>query len=555
MPNPATGRTAAAMRASVSRVRKPSPSRDDRRGRRLDVRRRHDRRRSAVARPPRLGERPRPARSVGEAAVRSAAGRRRRAGPPVASRRRRSPSSASVVSAALARPDQPVADAAHGQQVDGLVGVDLDLLAQPPHRHPDVARVGVLGVGPAAGEQRLGRDGLAEVRGQRVEEPRLGRRERHRLAADDRLAPVELEREVRAEVQALARHPVAEPAQHPRDPRPQLRVVVGLGDVVLGDLVEEVGLGVRRVDRRQDDDRQVGAGLDLARERQPVHARHQHVDDQEVRPGLRQAAQRLVAVARGRDLVAVDPELVGEDDEQVGVVVNDQDPRRRDAVRSGAAVHGRRIAARIGVPSGRRAAGAAGRGGRGSVRASSARSAEGARAHVVRAAARSASVAGRASSSSRPNRRQSSARPFARRAATSTLAARRSRAAGASRTRPGRRARRGAAMPRGRRVDQRQRAAQQRAPGQLDRRRRSATPASSGGERLGRGHDEQRVGQAARAAGRAARRDASAMASALASTPMTSRVGSAAAVGQHERPSPVPRSITTPAVPARRVAS
>ena len=72
--------------------------------------------------------------------------------------------------------------------------------------------------------------------------------------------------EVRAEVQALARHPLADPPQHPLDPRAQLRVVVRLGDVVLGELVEQVGLVVAGVDRRQDDDRQVGAGLDLARE-------------------------------------------------------------------------------------------------------------------------------------------------------------------------------------------------------------------------------------------------------------------------------------------------
>ena len=152
------------------------------------------------------------------------------------------------------------------------------------------------------------------------------------------------------DLEPLARHPIAEPAQHPRDARPQLGVVVGLGDVVLGDLVEQVGLRVRGVDRRQHDDRQVGARLDLARERQAVHARHQHVDDQEVGPGLRQAPQRLVAVARGRHLVAVHAELVGEDDEQVGVVVHDQDPRRGLAVRSGAAVHGRRISARIRRP-------------------------------------------------------------------------------------------------------------------------------------------------------------------------------------------------------------
>ena len=70
---------------------------------------------------------------------------------------------------------EPVADAAHGLEVDRPVRVELDLLAQAAHRDPDVGRVGVLGLGPAAGEQRLGRDGLAEVRGQGVEQARLGR--------------------------------------------------------------------------------------------------------------------------------------------------------------------------------------------------------------------------------------------------------------------------------------------------------------------------------------------------------------------------------------------
>ena len=171
------------------------------------------------------------------------------------------------------------------------------------------------------------------------------------LAADDRLAAVELERQVGPEVQPLARHPVAEPPEHARIARPQLRVVVRLGDVVLGDLVEQVGLGVRGVDRRQHDDRQVRPRLDLARERQPVHARHQHVDDQEVRPGLAEAAQRLLAVARRLDLVAVRAQLVREDHEQVRVVVDDQDARRRDAVRAGSTEHGRRIPPRVGPPS------------------------------------------------------------------------------------------------------------------------------------------------------------------------------------------------------------
>ena len=168
-----------------------------------------------------------------------------------------------------------------------------------------------------------------------------------RLAADDRPAPVELEHQVRPEVEALARDAIADPPKDPLDARPQLRVVVGLGDVVLGELVEEVGLVVAGVDRRQDDDRQVGTCLDLARERQPVHPRHQQVDDQEVGPGAVEAAERLFAVARGRDVEAVEAELLGERDEQIAIVVDEQDPwdRRAVAPRGQAAGHGPSIGA------------------------------------------------------------------------------------------------------------------------------------------------------------------------------------------------------------------
>ena len=58
-------------------------------------------------------------------------------------------------------------------------------------------------------------------------------------------------------------------------------------------------------------------------------------------------AQGLLAVAGGLDLVAVGAELLREEDEQVRVVVDDQDPRRRDAaVRALSTEHARRITAR-----------------------------------------------------------------------------------------------------------------------------------------------------------------------------------------------------------------
>jgi hypothetical protein len=68
------------------------------------------------------------------------------------------------------------------------------------------------------------------------------------------------------------------------DSSPQLRVVVGLGDVVLGDLVEQPRLAVGSVDGGQDDDRQIGALLDLAGESEAVDAGHHQVQDDQIGP-------------------------------------------------------------------------------------------------------------------------------------------------------------------------------------------------------------------------------------------------------------------------------
>ena len=225
------------------------------------------------------------------------------------------------------RCDQPVADAANGEQVGRPVRVGLELRPEPAHGDPHVRRVGRLGLRPAPGEEGLGRDHLAEVRGQGVEQPRFGRGEGDDLAAHERLPPMELEDEPRAQDQAAPGHLVADPPQDPVDPGPQLGVVVRLRDVVLGDLVEDLGLAVAGVDRAQDDDRQVRPALDLAGQGEAVEAGHHHVDDQEVRPAALEPAERLDAVTGGRDLEAVGPELLGQDHQQVRVVVDDEDPR------------------------------------------------------------------------------------------------------------------------------------------------------------------------------------------------------------------------------------
>ena len=60
-----------------------------------------------------------------------------------------------------------------------------------------------------------------------------------------------------------------------------------------------------------------------------------------------EASERLLAVARGRDVEAVEPELLGERDEEITIVVNEQDPwdRRAVAPRGQAAGHGPSIGA------------------------------------------------------------------------------------------------------------------------------------------------------------------------------------------------------------------
>ncbi len=143
------------------------------------------------------------------------------------------------------------------------------------------------------------------------------------------------------EDETLARDPIAEASQDPVDPGSELGIVVGLGDVVLGDLLEQVGLGIAGVDRREDDDREVGPALDLTRERQAVHARHHHVDDEQVGPGDLQPPEGLDAVSRRGHLEAIGPELVRERDEQIGIVVDDQDARPRRAIGTAGSAHHR----------------------------------------------------------------------------------------------------------------------------------------------------------------------------------------------------------------------
>ena len=126
---------------------------------------------------------------------------------------------------------------------------------------------------------------------------------------------MEIQRQVRPQDQRSARNSIAQPQENPLDSGAQFRVVVRLGNVVFGDLVQEPGLAVRRVDRRKDDDRQVYLGLDLAGEGEAVDPRHRQVQQDQVRPPAFESAQRFEPVASRGDLVSIVAQLFREDDQ------------------------------------------------------------------------------------------------------------------------------------------------------------------------------------------------------------------------------------------------
>jgi hypothetical protein len=63
---------------------------------------------------------------------------------------------------------------------------------------------------------------------------------------------MEVEGEVRSEHQRLAWDSVAQPAQNALDSSSKFWVVIRLGDVILGDLVQQVSLAVGRIERGPD---------------------------------------------------------------------------------------------------------------------------------------------------------------------------------------------------------------------------------------------------------------------------------------------------------------
>jgi hypothetical protein len=88
--------------------------------------------------------------------------------------------------------------------------------------------------------------------------------------------------------------------------------------------------------RGERHDRRGGrGGADLARRARPAAARHVDVDERDVGPVLGGQRDRLVRVGRRAQDVEAERELRREHGAHVGVVVGDQDARRRAGGRVG----------------------------------------------------------------------------------------------------------------------------------------------------------------------------------------------------------------------------
>ena len=117
------------------------------------------------------------------------------------------------------------------------------------------------------------------------------------------------------------------PQDHPQ-PGHHLFEAERLGDVVVAAEGEAGDLVLQRVAGGQEQRGRVDAvGAQPAQQPEAVHAGHHHVEDDRVRPDFAGLVQRGGAVGRGVDLETLELQTDREQLDDVGLVVDDEDPR------------------------------------------------------------------------------------------------------------------------------------------------------------------------------------------------------------------------------------
>src|SRR6476661_2768966 len=231
---------------------------------------------------------------------------------------------------------EAIADAAHREQVLGGARVPLELLPKVANVDIDGARVPVGGVSPDLLEEHLARLDPARRTGKRGEDLELDVGEVGALAAHGDDAALEVDLETTRGDRLLTAGPAADhlgAAERGPDAAAELTDRERLGDVVVGAHLQAEHLVDLIVLRREHDDRHLAPAPHPAADLDAVELRQHDVQNDQVESLLGETVQRLAAVVRGNDLVALLSQGVGQKRLHGLLVVDEQDACRR-SVRS-----------------------------------------------------------------------------------------------------------------------------------------------------------------------------------------------------------------------------
>ena len=211
-----------------------------------------------------------------------------------------------------------------------IARIALDLLAQMPHVHVDRARFPVIGAPAQALEELAPREDDAGALREHDEHLELDERQLRRLAAnidgsarhvDAKLAALD---ELLAFARQVRRRGSAQQRSHPASELPDRE---RLRDVVVRAELESENLVELLPARREHDDRHVALSAQSLADLEAVETRKHDVEHDEIHGLLAEPAERLFAVTRLDDVVAVPLERVREQGLDRFLVVDEENCR------------------------------------------------------------------------------------------------------------------------------------------------------------------------------------------------------------------------------------
>src|SRR5215211_178631 len=231
---------------------------------------------------------------------------------------------AQAISGTLRR-SQPIAAMSH--RLDRCLLAEF--LPQSSNAHLDHIRARVEMVAPHLRQQPLAADDLALVAHEMMQKSELAVRELRSHVAELDLPPRHVEDQLPGAHDGAVIIAAAAVAQLRPDPREQLIEGERLRDVVTGTEIEATQFRLEVGPCRDDHDRELGSlVVQLPQDGQPVQARQQQVEHDEVVPVAARAGKAGAAVARPVNDEPLRLQTARKEGEDSRLVLDDQDPHR-----------------------------------------------------------------------------------------------------------------------------------------------------------------------------------------------------------------------------------